>query len=347
MVVIAERWPSWMFALHSAGAKDIAVYVGHPSPSLRGILAQCGLDFRSLFTWASTFRAVQKARYVWIQGSKEFLHQISQELDKARRCGVIIEVVDTSLKGKVTSSDLNLEGATILSHQQVGGITSGRWVVRMDPTLQPYKLTDRLPLKRALEDILCPTVSGQVYQPPPDRRLWGRNIKKTFPGQLLPPHDHLVTVVAPGTFSPTGWVSRKLAFPELMDAYDVPLSLHSVISEVHASSLMSNQTPLFTLAAPTKILHRVITSLCGSQDDNESNTTSPVVSVREDLGPGASMLLRPGHLPDDDSESYEEGAKGYLPLPTDAHPDVKAVKHDDAKVNVALWNTVMGKMYSR
>ena len=333
MVIIAEKWPSWLFALDSAGAQHISLYLGQPSPRLRGVLRQSKVSFTPLFTWGSAFRAVQEAAYVFTQGSEEFLDDISNELDKARVCGHIVEVIDTAIEGAQSKIKSTLEDATILSHGQVGGVTAGRWAISMDPSLTPHELTKRLPLRRVLGDILRPMEHGQPFVMPPSKLQCKLQKGKTFPNQKLPTNKPLQVVVSAGLFSPTGYVARTLSSLELMDAYDVPLNLHASLKEVFNNDDGKQETLPFVSAVPTKILHRILISIFSTPPDQAAS--SPVKDMKispTSESPNLPVLMRSGSLDVDNND--DDSDDEYL-----GDPAVKAVKHDDAEVDVRMWNT--------
>ena len=324
VMVWAEGWPSWLLALEGIGVYKVPFWIHDRRHSMSKALQSLQLSEARCWSWEKAKFLGASSTRIFIQGTHSF---VVEKMATALALGIepafIIAVEDVALEGLVENPDY--EHAHILSHRQVGGITTGRWAV-FAPTLRdPEGLHHRLNLKRQLGDVLTSTCHGKECDPPYIlRQRFSRKQREfAYPEDMLKVHQPFAKVIAPCVFTTSKFAHRSLSAQELWDAYDIGTKSQSVLPV--REGMGSPVDVSFVWAAPLKVLHRVLS--CWLPVVAPSGITplaSDTASDDRSMGePLLSPFLRCTVPP---STQVEQG------------PDVNAVKHDDAQADEQLWN---------
>ena len=322
VMVWAEGWPSWVFALRGVGISNVTFWIEHRRPALTTALRTLNVSESRCWTWPRAQAIAQNAARVFIQGSQQF---VLEKMDAALLLGIphqhVVAVQDVSLFGPV--DDPIYEHATVLSHRQVGGITTGRWAVFASTIRDKELLNHRMQLKRSIGDVLGSTVGGVVSDPPHVLRRTTKRGSRGWhlPSDLLPVHEPEAMVIAPSVFSQTKHVHRQMTARELWDAYDVNTEDQARLPAREVKDAPVDYSFLFS--TPIKVLHRVLISWLPLRMDAHTLGEPPPdidpCDFSDDALPQHPNLLRwvpPG----------QEGSQSV------------AVKNDDAQADVNIWN---------
>ena len=134
-----------------------------------------------------------------------------------------------------------------MSHQALGGVTSGTWVYRCSELL----LKAREGLDQNLGLILKPTHGGRALSKVTEAVIKERNPLEI--NNLLDPAIISLWVIAPSVFTKDGEkVMRRLQVDELLDVYDVEVLTQRELGK-HWRCGQCSSSGAFALAAPLKV----------------------------------------------------------------------------------------------
>ena len=306
-VVFAEGWPSWAFALDALGCKDIQTLARFKTPQEREEFraTSLGTSRVSMTQLKKRWKEREVCPHVFIQGSEEFSGQsraLCEDLDAA---SITELVAGRSMGGK---SDV-LETGRPVSHRRVGGVTTGEWRV-----ISTHKFLDwKLPkIKKVLKHVLKTTEVGRklertsmdlarrsnAFLPVARVRFGVKEIKV-----------HCTCVITQGL------VERDLTMGELMDVYDIELETQRQLKMFWAET-GTNPSRSFTQQVPVKVLIAVGRNLFKKPE------------VMEEACDHASEASQGGPRMEEIRVPNQDRSK----------PTVKAVKSDDAEVDINAWD---------
>ena len=195
VLVVAEGWPSVAFAAQAVGCLDITTWckfgsakskVEFTSTRLGSTLVESSLDeLAELFSTQSTLT-------VLIQGGASFCDQIRIWTDKSFPHAKFLKLIPDN---DVSSWDDTFLWKGELSHQALGGVTSGTWVYRCSEPLSKA----REGLDQNLGLILKPTHGGRALSKVREAVLKER--KPLVGNNLIDPAVILPWVISPSVFT--------------------------------------------------------------------------------------------------------------------------------------------------
>ena len=363
--VFSQGWPSWSFAADALGFMDIHTCVDWPNAVARE-------EFRST-PLGSTLKSRTLVRRllddhdkltdfepsVFIQGDASFLEStlaLFRDIPCRLQCAVVRNLDGSFLSPK---SVRHIPGFywRCLSHKGMGGVTTGTWLLGSTVNLAPVGGLKLSSLRRSLRHVLKTTVRGvdPSVLPDPTRYL---GHKVLSPKDRAPFGQPTFVVDAPCVFSKNKTVVREATIRELLDVYDVELSVQDALHDFWDSSGVTpsrsfvHQAPVKVLLGPGLQLLRALDPPRPSEGDldvpvpdillqNEVSDPSSPPSSGVDMGlagvspttDASSPTVAPNGHPRFGMEQDELGASS---LPSEQN--LQAVKHDDAEVNVEDWD---------
>ena len=160
-VVLAEDWPSWSFALDGLGCKNILTYVQFRGPKAREEFKVTALG-KTRVGWdllRRDWRNRKDSPCVFVQGGKVFrerMRAMTKELGASR----VVEVGD-----KACWDSDKWAWQQEVSHRQVGGVTTGRWMV--GASKGPGRRLHFSKIRRVLQHIIKLTNPGKLLRESP------------------------------------------------------------------------------------------------------------------------------------------------------------------------------------
>ena len=324
-IVLSERWPSWTFVVGTLRPDSLLTYIEKAPPKLREEFAVTLYGNTRIKDWPQVYAALSSPTptYVWIQGSDDFvmrMRSICSDLNLPKVTAVL-----SSGNVLTTSAQSAMVSWSVVSHAQVGGVTDGRWWVKLPPSCPSGGLFRRS-VPRYLRHIRRTTEPGS----PVDDTVWqgGRRRKgksiPVLPGlvsedQRLFHGSSDVNVAVQSVFSTARLVQRSLTHREYMDAYDVDLEAQDAIASLY-SNTPSSPSLSFVNETPCKVLFRIAEVVL-------SASRSVDMAEEWDLDPIEDAEVVP--------EIRDRAKELFNPMD---NPDVVATKSDDAKANIAIWN---------
>lgn len=319
-IIIGESWPAWLpTAAAVAGRLKLHVFT-----SLQLLAGDFKLHYGGWGEermWMELDEALESGELVLISGSTEFVERMGKE-----RLGKEVVV---SLDGGNPPSDLLrsiLGNWHRVRHSDVGGATTAySWIGAGSVGFKPVFFDS---VRRSLRDFLSSLEAGKPVQLDAwDPHAKSRRVERLsngclHPGGLLPWKSALkAKVMAPGIFSPTKWVERRLTAAELLNLWDLP---HD---ETRWFDLGSDKSflPLVLNSAPTKVLWHFVAS-----HPSLGVHVKPLPGQIGTPAAGISVSDRQFGLVQKDEDDPEDEllVAGYL----------KAAKADDAAVDISLWD---------
>ena len=355
--VLAEGWPSWSFVLRALGCKDLFTIVKGLKLEELMEVRESGLDQRRIHSWThiSKLLAIKSAteRHVWIQGSRKFIAdalKLAKQFNISNYTCVLVEA------NKVSGRLEKVDGRDWLhlNHSRLGGLTRGRYRVLSSVDLDRDFLYRTSEVQPTLKDILDKTASGYLI-PSEDESTLVKSEGYLTGASLVKTGQSHVNVLSASVFHPPGrLVGRKLTPREIMDVYDVDVSVQKKLC-AYAKSRARAPSNTFVSQVPGKVLyHLALATLkpssiddfkavemkvksTGENDDLEQEFESPLQDVKQNLprngyqtntGPGPFQSATPSVAEVDLRNSHSNTQ----------NDNVKAAKDDDAKANESEWN---------
>ena len=361
VLILAEKWPSMSFAVQALGCLDITTWckfssakskVEFTSTRLGSTLSSDRLDRLS-----KRFACLQGVTLI-IQGSASFTNFHRKWAEDNLKHAKTLEVIPRS---DITNWDNTFLWKGEVRHQDVGGVTTGVWSYRCSEPLPDSDIS----IKRNLGLVMKPTHGGKALSLVPKEILASRVLLSG--DNLVDPEVTSPWIKSPSVYSKEGeLVMRRLQIDELLDVYDTEVITQRELGVCWRSS-QCTPSYAFAKAAPLKVLMEIGRLFYQKLRDDRWPPTLPLVNeststrkrrceenitpegtrgievVRQTLSserskrprgnPSCVPTIMPVNAPSSDkvmmSNDVERDAKD---------PSVKAVKHDDAKVDARQWD---------
>ena len=234
VLVIAEAWPSFAFALDACGYTNVTIWVkAHILPWLQQIQGECrvlrGFRLEELVSAKKMNQSLGGGEKVWfIQGNDPFVKQWLR----------IGEDREVDIKVGLSSTISRRFAGLGITHANVGGVSNGRWKVQMkgeDATLKHGWNTGNV--RRQLRHLLSSTKKGitvgeSALKGDDRKRKRGKNgVDKVYtPDMRVNSHVERVEVIAPSVFSPSKLVKQYLTQDELLECYDFGPRIRQIVA---------------------------------------------------------------------------------------------------------------------
>ena len=261
VIVVAQAWPCWLPVLVLLGIPVEMVY----APRVYDSVFADGLvihELGDLVTWPEAWNQY----YVFASGSVDFCRVLVDKL--GNHVGPYIYAVDmkfNALRPRCLDNALSVKypaalqalalDTTEVVHAKFGGVTSARHVIGYR-NVDKMVFEPNMHLSRTLSHVIRTTISGVEIDPPPvlesgQVRRAPIRVDGVLRGEGL--LDVLVLwtnplVACKCVFKRSGWVQRHLSTEEVLNAFDVPLSLYDSLrrNEQALNGLMCGVSPLVT-----------------------------------------------------------------------------------------------------
>ena len=325
VLVLSQGWPSWTFALDGLGFKSISTIASFPSLVSRDefnatSLGKTLLHKSSFLPWLAKN---QQEGIVFVQGNSSFLSEIFSSVDTFNLLKLVFVCTD---------QDYFTADGWRESHASTGGITTGEWTcysqhLHLLPSLSSSTI------RRSLKHVLRTTES----------RSSARQLKRaTYPA--LTSLDRIIwgdnnpIVEASSVFEKGNTVLRCLTEDELMDSYDLEISIQSDLkrfwkeNKLFSSRAYVRQLPIKLLRA---IATRVVMGLTSQPDDESSSLSSVDSSFTVKMA-----NFSPSDIDEMSSCSYSI-ANEFPNIDDDPPPVIaldKAARADDEEANSDEWD---------
>ena len=319
-LVIAQGWPSWTFALEGLGFCSLSTIASFDSAASEAEFqaTEMGSTLVSKEELSPWLERYDDKGIVFVQGEQAFLEAAYHKLCATDEFRVTERIVFVCSDVDFTSAD-----CLRVSHADAGGITDGEWSFYTQAVpLANVKLSK---VKRRLKHVLCTTEgAGSKYQLDKVSGDWleGKD--------LLPFGERLSGVKAKAVFERGKLVNRLLSNEELMDAYDLELTVQAAI-KLHCKTSGNALTRSFVSSVPTKVLRLVAQGVI-EKTMKECCFVVPVRSLKErnqeDILPSV-----PGSL--DESATSKSKSKAEV---TDGRRIEVAARPDDAEAEAEDWD---------
>ena len=318
IVVLSEGWPSWAFALDAAGCQHITTYLSIPSVRAREEFkaTRLGATRVNLEDLKRVWKLMKISPIVVVQGTICFMEGMRKLV---ARFGAT-SVTEVVLWTKGVSYEEVARSHQIVSHKQVGGITTGQWVVFTTKVVEQRLHLSKV--RRTLKHLLKATNPGRRVLNPSGL---GSKSKGVFTGSDRIPFGHHRVWVETLNCILQALVQRPLTTSELMDAYDIEVSVQEDLLHFWERREVEPSFA-FVASAPVKVLSAIARHLFVSQPAREEpqqverETDSEVVPISLDIRP----------MGDTETESTSREDIWV--------PDATAVKNDDAEADSGAWN---------
>ena len=258
---------------------------------------------------------------VFIQGSITFGERM-REMAMEMGCRRLVEI--RNVDGNSSSAmDRNMGSLKTreVSHKQVGGITTGRWLVGLDMAWPAKFRSSRV--KRSLKHILKTTKRGTVCDGNETQHSVSNGSNR------IPPGKDCVWVRCHSVLQKGKEVIRRLASSELMDVYDIEEATQrrlKLFKERNGKESLS-----FIHQVPAKVLV-MIGSLVVNEEARVEREKHPPKVVRQ------SELVESLQCKQEKKMEKEVTKDTVANIEKEEQPDVKAAKNDDAEVDVLQWD---------
>ena len=337
IVVCAEYWPSWSFALDVLGCTDISTYTRFSSPLAKKEFQATGLgktlkvNIQSLIL---ELRDKAVPPLIFLQGSDKFAKEMKATLSQFQ---------DATFTSVTNLSNIEKEEGSLgnlVSHVASGGITDGRWTYQSDAELHQLDKS----VRRSLGLVLRPLNTGIAlshlgHSSTTNERVYEEDSIVEFGSTF-------VRVNAPCVFVKDEKVRRKLSIEEVYDIYDLDRVTQQELSLFQAA-IHAKPSLAFTKQVPVKVLVRLGKAVMqGIWSPDHSHRGAIKDKAESEVKPGTpSSLNHPIH--GGDNNVYEETTIGdiingnsceEIDVSLNNKENVKAAKNDDAKANENDWN---------
>jgi hypothetical protein len=251
-LVFSEGWPSWSMALEGLGFKSINTHCTFDSITSREEFKATSFGTTIvtnafISTWLNT--SVDDG-IIFIQGSKGYYERIVH----------MIGETSENYKMVFVCSDPNFYSLDTfrVSHSEVGAVLSSSWSVFIN-NLNNVKIQNQS-IRRVIHQIIDP-----VQGPASAKSIneYGDQSLILSTGNLLPFGKSNLLIQAPSVYTRGDLVTRFLSPKELMNAYDLELTIQKELSSFWKSE---NLKPSFSFVkqVPIKVLQTVATAVVDS-----------------------------------------------------------------------------------
>ena len=349
--VIAEGWPSWSFALHAFGARNVTTLL--PSATKQAVLeikeTAVGSSLMEFEEWKSELESQSNfCDVVFIQGSDYFVSEMRGKVEENKDLAIVgIVPDDGTIKrhGSLVEKTWLDSKSMVINHQQAGGVTRGRWRVFSNLRLTGLKSS---PVKRVLQHILVSTESGMTFDED------DRTCKLIRANQRIPSRKRHVRVGVPSCFakSSNSLVERDLSDKEMMSAYDIEESVQRALTGYVKHTGMK-LTRDFVNEAPVKVLYLVTQLVIKARHDedktSERNNLVHSFDIETSTARNSKGTVKRPRIEELGLEVQGDSQTEGKELPVSKRPRVipeqasevpsqVATKNDDAPVQVTDWD---------
>ena len=356
VLVIAEDWPSFSFAAQAAGCLDIFTWclfkTAKSKVEFLSTRLGCTLVDLPLDEMVTRFARLPHLT-VLIQGSPEFSNRSRIWVETSLNNAKTLEVVPAS---PTSVWDERFLWKGNLSHQALGGVTTGVWSYRSSEPLQEPSGG----IQRNLGLVLKPIHGGRAESKFLEKDLLDMN--PLLECNLIPPGDIAPWVKTPSVFlQGKEMVVRRLQADELLDVYDTEVLTQKELGrcwrrgQTSPSFAFAKAAPMKVVVEATRLFYdklredgwapafqsvhesngsrkRAGADTLGFTDCEGTAIDSPHMSKRR-------RLIRPDVPVANQSLGTDvEDLSGEKPLEEIKGPSLKATKNDDAKVNEKQWD---------
>jgi len=329
--VFSQAWPSWSYTLSSMGCTDLVTAVEWGSAVSRKEFEATELGDTLVDLGRAKERVAAVTRpLIFIQGSKSFIGKTIQDIG-AHPCGLICAVVPKAAGVSKMKSFGGLSWRE-LSHKQVCGATTGRWLVGTNCTIKKH-LFWTSEVSRNLSHSLSKVESG--IEVTSDKRATSFKGMPVFRGSdRAPPGVTDIAVEYNSVYKRDKPVLRSITDREMMEVYDLEIPTQQNL-EVFWANNKVKATRSFCKATPAKLLRSAAraallvsgsVTILGLGVDNRTNRPK-ACDIKADV-------FDPSQAPKFGYEKNETSAD----MREDKKPAVKAVKSDNAQVDSLQWD---------
>jgi hypothetical protein len=319
-MVISQGWPSWTFALEGLGFCSVSTIASFDSSASKAEfqateMGSTLVNKEELSPWLE--RHDDKG-IVFVQGEQAFLEAAYHKLCSSDEFRIVERIVFVCSDVTFTSAD-----SLRVSHADAGGITNGEWSFYTQAVpLTSLKLSK---VKRRLKHVLRTTEgAGSNHQLD---KISGGLLNGN---DLLPFGEKTSAVRAKSVFEKGKLVSRLISSEELMDAYDLELTVQASLNS-HCKTSGKALTRSFVNSVPTKVLRLVAKELI-EKTMKECCFVVPVRALKE-----RNQKVLPLSVPGSLGENAVDGSDGKAAATESPTIDV-AARPDDAEAEAEDWD---------
>ena len=274
-MVISQGWPSWSFALEGLGFASVSTIASFESESSKTEFQATAMGDtlvakEELDHWLERIRLPSVGGIVFVQGEQAFLDVAYRKLHSTEEPGDGLRIVYVCSDVTFTSDD-----GFRISHLDAGGITDGEWSFYTE--MLDFNNVTKSRVVRSLRHILRTTEGAASSK---QLRKVARKVLEA--SDLLPFGEKINAVKTRSVFHKEELVTRFLSGEELMDGYDLELSVQAAIKS-HCKSRGESSTRSFVNQVPTKVLRLVVKQLI------ETTLVEESMIISDELGTGASL----------------------------------------------------------
>lgn len=324
--VLSQNWPTYAFSLLAAGGTD--VYVSCSDPDVQSFITTLGL-FKHESEEGEGARSflANEVDYLWVQGDSDYVKDVEERYNVGQLTPSTRVILTSTSQGR------RCKDGHVITHRKVGGITSGRWLVKgVTPSTgaddcekkHRHHTLFRDSVQRTLGHFMKDTVKGGITVGS-DRAQSGLSLgaQRTFRSEdRIPFGRSKIPVVSRSVFASSGFVKRYLSLEELFDAYDLQIETAELLSIAQKGSDLFHNHVIHS--CPSKVTRRVI----------EATLCSRVQEERK-AGRAEGSEIAPG------------GRVKWLEFedPDAALNDEKAARDDDLQADEAQWDNYVIKHF--
>jgi hypothetical protein len=323
-LVFSQGWPSWTMALEGLGFSSVNTICSFDSITSRDefkctVFSNTLIHMSQLGSWLTDH---YQDGIIFIQGPQSFYNNVTKLIDDQYD----LPLVFVCSEPKFFSSDCQR-----ISHHEVGGVLNASWSFYFE-NLTGFEI-EKQSIRRVAHQIID-SVQGAASQKLLE--LYDVVAPPFTTNDLLPWGEKRILINAPSVFAKGDLVLRFLSNKELMNAYDLELTIQKELLD-YASIQNVQPTLSFINQVPIKVLrtigNAVVQSLTKTSDFCEEESTLSVDSELTTKGGNLSSLpitLSSTESIDDDDFSLV----GEEEILTD-----KAARPDDAEADPCDWDT--------
>ncbi len=338
-LVISEGWPSWVIALQSSGCQNVRVIVdktsqlhwNHSDLEIGSRILKCKLELLESGLVLDFFSSSNQFQGIWLQGSQKFVKRIIESLNES---DAVYDSLSFLLPGRSRSREkFTPHGKRVawtrLCHADLGGITESKWEFGSTATYNTSDLSKGL-IRRVLGDVLDCTEKGiscaESFLKIKSKlgRAPHSDVVCLDKQSLVPFGLDRVEVVAPSVFSASKFCRRYVTPIEMGHVYDLPELTIKALKEEEALTPVKSE---FVRAAPIKVVKALSDVVIRSWFQPHSVASDKISDDEPSSGRNSVALL-----------VYDDEPQNTSTPKQDTPSFAKAVKNDDAKAHVDMWD---------
>jgi hypothetical protein len=322
-LVISQGWPSWTFALEGLGFKSVSTLASFDSVSSREEFLNTEasdtlISQHELNPW---LEVNSLEGIIFVQGDQSFLESVHH---KQLNC-----IDNPRLVYICTEQDVFTADGVQVSHHQVGGVTDGKWTVYIENLICSLSFDSKV--KRTLGHILS-TTEGTSYGNPLVNTSMDEVLK---PEDLIPWNATKPIVLAKSVFHKNEKIKRYLSFSELMNCYDIELSVQESFHKLQKRRNV-RPTKSFAKQVPVKVLRSIATNVVMALDKDDLGLEEQSIMSSDSERTIVKNNLSTYETNDDDTAFSLDSQS--LAGEVDISVSEVAAKHDDAEAEPEEWD---------